>query len=492
MEYILSFDVGTSAIKAALVSREGEIAAVSVETYSLIIPQPGWAEQVPQEYWRAACVSARRAIHDAGVAPREIKGIVFATQWKGVIPVDQDGQVLHNAIIWLDARAGVQAERLNSAMGCFVGSDNQYWPRLMWLKENMPDIYDRSELLLGVDSYLKFRATGIATSDATNSFTRAEDPELQAFYDRILEVDNLDADKLPPMTSATAEAGRITEQAAEEMGICVGTPVFGGSGDIPAVAIGAGCVGYGKEHMYLGSSGWIGRVDQRSMPLQGVLYEVIENNRMLSISGMQSVCMTQDWAIKTLYHAERAAMEDRIFDLLDQETAIVPPCADNLLATPWLYGETPPLSRDAHVVFLNLQPHHTRAHMVTAIRESIACHLRMCKEQLDGPGSGGTAMHIVGGGAKSDQWMQAFADILGIPVEVPVNAQHAGAAGAAACAAVGMGWWGNLADADNNIRIERTFVPRPEFSARYEHLYHTFLKVFPALREIFESLRPEN
>ena len=491
MDYILSFDVGTSAVKAALVSPEGEIAAVSDQAYPLYSPKPGYAEQDPQDYWQAACASAKRAIGSAKIKPSQVKGVVFSTQWKGIIPIDRQGVTLHPNILWLDARAAEQSDRLNSKMGCFVGPASQYWPRLMWVRENLPEIYDRAELLLCVDSYLKWKATGQATADVTNSFIRADDSNLQDYYDRILCAGNLDANKFPPITSATEEAGKVTRQAAEELGICPGTKVFGGCGDIPAIAIGAGCVGLGKEHMYLGSSGWMGRVDPKPMLAENFLFQALEAGRFLTVSGMQSACMSQNWAIDVLYSQEKKQMGDDIFALIDQETGAVPPGADHLVATPWIHGETPPLSRFAHGMFVNLHACHTRAHMIVALRESIAYHLRMRRELLDGA-SPASPMRIVGGGAKSDQWMQAFADILDTPVEVPANARHAGALGAAACAAVGLGWWGSLTEADQRIGVQSTYEPRAQYATCYDRLYQAFCALYPALKNVFESLNQED
>ena len=491
VEYVLTYDLGTSAVKAALFDTEGKLAASESMPCTLYTPEPGWAEQEPEEYWRGVCLSGKKAIQSAGIRKEEILGIAFSTQWKAVIPVDKDGNVLHRAIIWLDSRAKKEAEELTESFGHGGMSDSEYWPRVLWVKKHLPEIYDRSTMLLGVDSYLKWKATGTATTDETQSFAFSRDKALQDFYDGVFAAGALDPRKFPPITAASEEAGRVTEKVAEELGLCPGTKVFGGSADLPAIAVGAGSSGYGREHIYLGSSGWFGQMTDISMK-GNYRNMVVTDGSFLRLKGMQSVCMTQNWAVQTFYQSEFRELGDRIYqEVVQPETAIISPGADGLLAAPWLFGERAPLGREVQAAFLNLRPLHSRAHLIAALWESIACNMKMCQEIVEDGSREEGPVRIVGGGARCAQWMQIFADVLGRRVEVPADPQYAGTRGCAMMALTGLGRMERLTDADREISAAETFEPRAEYQDLYARLYEAFLKIYPSVREISRILNAE-
>ena len=144
---VISYDLGTSGIKVVLVDTEGELIGYTTAQYPLITPAPGWAEQDPVQYWRALCECTRRLLTECGCSPKNVKGISLCTQWKGIIPVDGCGNVLHNSMIWLDARAEKQAAILNKALSTDAFTGQSYWARIMWLKEMHPTIYDAAECI---------------------------------------------------------------------------------------------------------------------------------------------------------------------------------------------------------------------------------------------------------------------------------------------------------------------------------------------------------
>ena len=135
-EYIASYDIGTSGVKVVLLDMDGNAAGTAAAPYRLLRPQPAWAEQVPEEYWSGVCSVTHTVLHNTGIRPGSVKAIVFCTQWKAAIPVDRDGNVLHNAVIWLDRRADKEAELINQRLGRpgFL-REQEYWPRLMWFRE---------------------------------------------------------------------------------------------------------------------------------------------------------------------------------------------------------------------------------------------------------------------------------------------------------------------------------------------------------------------
>ncbi|NMA12555.1 MAG: carbohydrate kinase [Chloroflexi bacterium] len=487
--YVASYDFGTSGVKAVLIDFNGFVIDFSTVSYSLITPKLGWAEQNPSDFWEAVCEATKQVVKKTSVNPIDIKAVVFSTQWKGIIPLDKDDNILYNAIIWLDSRAAAQADKLNKRLSVDIFCAYDYWARLMWLKEERPDIYGKTKCFLEVNGYLKFKATGNKSTDLTNDFIHSANESIQKQYDAILNAGELNPDLFPPMVLPTEEVGKISEKAAIEMGLSVGTPVYGGCGDIPAIAIGAGCSDFNKGHLYLGSSGWFCTVVPERSDEVGELYQSLSIDKELLGLGMQSVGMSFNWAINQLYHVEKEILGSEIYNFINKQVETVEPGCNNLVATPWIHGERPPLSSNAKCVFFNLTNMHDRRHMVRAIMEGVCFTLKWkLIEYQKASGNCVNSVRAVGGGACSDPWMQMMADILNITVEIPLNPQHAGAIGAAYCAFIGMGLVDDFTAADEKIIAVKRFQPRNEYHQVYSKLFEIFKQIYPRMKDLFEVL----
>lgn len=487
--YIVSFDCGTSAVKATLVNFYGEICSVSTENYPLLNPKVGWAEQKPNDYWDAVSVTAKRVIQKLEIQKEQVKGIVFGTQWKGIIPLDKNDNVLYNNIIWLDGRAKEQSDRLNRELDTNIMHQQEYWPRLMWVKENLPDVYRKTDKFLEVNSYLKFKATGVKAVDLTNNFIYAEKENLQTFYNEVLRAAKLDVNKFPPLVHPTEKVGGLTKEAAEQLSLLEGTPVFGGCGDIPAVAIGAGSSTFGSNHIYLGSSGWFCTLTKDRSNREGELYQSFDKDNELTIHAIQSAGLTFDWGIEQFYRLEKEKYGDDIHGFINQDIGDIPPGSLNLIATPWIHGELSPLSKNAKAVFLNITNQHDRRHFMTAIMEGI-CYMLRWKIEMYKNETGHTidSIRVVGGGASSDIWMQMMANILKIPVQVPSNPRHAGSIGTAYCALIGLGVCQNLNESAEKIKVEKVFHFNDVYEKRYDKLFNVFKNIYPSLEDIYATL----
>jgi xylulokinase len=486
--YILSYDLGTSGVKVSKVDLDGHIICRATENYSLYSPKDNWAEQDPEQYWTSVCAVTRRIISESGSDPKAAKAIVFGTQWKGIIPINENGKVLHNSIIWLDARAGKQADELNKKFGKTMFCAADYWPKLAWLKENMPEVYDNAEYILKVNSFLKWKATGVMASDVTNHFIRSFDPELQKVYDAFLSFVGMDINKFPKLIKSTDFVGEVTEEAAKAMGITPGVPVFGGCSDIAAISIGAGACERGNYHTYFGSSGWVGAMTKHDS--SSIYLSPFDEKNDIRIFGVQAIGLSQNWCIEQLYNAEKQKMGDNIFSFVDEEVKPIPPGSAGLLATPWFYGERPPFfGEKARGVFFNLGSQHDRRYMINAIMEGVCYSLRMNREMLaEIAGRYPDSVNSVGGGACSEHWMQILADVLEIPVHVPENPRHAGAIGTAYCAMIGLGLCKDFTEAKQRIRIEKTFLPRENAKAEYRLMFDVYKKLYPTFKELFQIL----
>lgn len=490
-KYVLAFDCGTTAVKAVVIDFDGTVICDAKADYPLIQLHPGWAEQDPEILWAAICATSKAVVGKAGIDGGQVIGLVFAAPWKNIIPISADGQVLRNSIIWMDARASDQAARLNDAAGSFVGTGQEYWPRLMWVKEQEPEIWAKAKKILGLNSFFKWKATGQMATEPSDDFIHAHNPAIQAYYNKVLQAAGLEEnlEKFPPMKLSTDEVGKLTDQAASQMGLVAGIPVFGGFGDLPAITIGTGCCQDGMVHIYFGTSSWLVDILRERKENYAPQYFTFDPTHEGGLFALQTGCLAYDWAVEQFYHAERQFLGDRIFAYVDQDLKEIPAGSENLIATHWLNGELPPLSKNAKAVFFNVTSNHDRRHMVHAIMESICYTHRRYLDQYEQTNQKKlSSIRVVGGGAVSDLWMQMLADVLQITVEVPESPRYTGAMGAYYCAMVGLG---NITDYNaihDAVHIEKTFAPRQENAEIYNKLYPIYLKLHPALRDLYGEI----
>ena len=455
-------------MKAALVSEEGEILAVQEKAYPLYKPQPLYVEQDPKDYWDAVCEVTHGVLQKSGTAPEDVKALSFSVQAVNIIPVDADGNVLHNAISWLDGRAEKQAEEINARCGMDLVRSQDHQSRLLWLKENRPDIYENTACFLDCNSFLQYKATGVMAVEPDHPGIAKKDPMIQAYIDATYA--DIDAAKLGPTVAACEEYAVLDEKGASELGLAVGTPVFGGMIDVTAASAGCGCCKEGDAHIYLGSSGWLSALIGQSCDGSEGSYQLDSIDPDLLIYGgcTNSCCLMFDWTIDKFYHKEKEELGGGIYTLIDEEIAKVSAGCDGLHAAPWLFGEQFPIT-DPYVraMFFNISEKHTRAHFIRAVLESLCFSMR---GQIDlyrkDTGKNISEISVNGGGSLSSQWMQIMADVLQIPVHVPEETRHSGAIGAAIAAAVGLGWCA-IDDTSSFIGIERRCYPDASKEGRY-------------------------
>lgn len=487
-KYIIAYDLGTSGVKVALIDLHGHFLCDETENYSLLTPHPGWAEQNPMEYWEGVCSGTKRVLQKSGCRPEDAQGVVFGTQWKGIIPIDANGNVLHNSIIWLDARAQQQSERLNAHFQKDIFCAADYWPKLLWFRENHADLYERADIIFEANSFLKWKATGEAWVDTSNHFIRSLDEQMQDFYLEYLHFCRMDIDKFPPLAIPSDMVGHITDAAAAEMGLVPGVPVFAGCTDVLAIAIGAGSTQLGGMHAYFGSSGWLGLTKAHTFDLCVSPFDKTRDITMCA--SMQAIGLSLNWTLSRLYQKEMEELGGGIFDFLTEELEDIPPGCEGVLATPWFYGERPPnFSELARGNFLNLNSCHTRKHMVKAMMEGVCYTLKMNVEAYwTVHGAKPAYINAVGGGACSPIWMQALADILEVPINVPRNPRHAGAVGTAYCALIGLGYCSSFEDAATQIEIAHSFQPRPDAMSVYRAAYPVFKGLYTTLEPLFAKM----
>ncbi len=505
MGYLLAHDAGTGGNKAVLVDTDGRVCATAFVPYATYHPRPDWAEQSPEDWWRAVVSSTRQVMQQSGVAPRDILAIAHTTQLLGIVPMNAAGQPLRPAIIWLDGRAPEQAERImrrflgRRAFALIAGAElsgKDGLAKLLWLRENEPQVYDEMACFLDVNGYLIYRATGRQVMEWSGASAVAFDLKQKDWLRGVIRHIGLDQEKFAPLVRSVDPVGGLSADAARECGLREGTPVFGGGGDAQGAAVGSGAVGEGDGHIYLGTSGWVGVVTQKSPAgRHGVVaVQSADPTKALLFAEMETAGACLKWIANEFYRAERAdPAVANVYALMDRQVERVPPGAGSLICTPWMFGERAPIADTwVRATIFNLSADHTREHVLRAVYEGVAYNLRWIIEIVERKfGFPLPVLRAIGGGALGAPWLQIIADVTGRPVEAVAHPLEAGAVGIALTAAVGLGLHRSVESLKRIVRVERRFEPQASNSKCYEGLYRAYHKLYSQLRGLYREVNEE-
>ena len=501
-QYIIAHDVGTGGNKAVLVDTQGKTHASAFQPYPIHYPRPDWAEQEPEDWWHAVATTTRQVLDRSGVDPADVLAMVHTTQMLGIVPMGKEKQPLRRAIIWLDGRASREAERLMrkflspkifaaAAGAALTGKDGL--PKLLWLQANEPHIYNGMTHFLDVNGYLTFRATGEMVFEWSCASAFCLDLNKRDWMGWLIRYIGLDQAKFPPLVRSTDQVGGLTAGAAQECGLLEGTPVFGGAGDAPGAAVGSGAVSEGEGHIYLGTSGWVGVVTEKTPTgRHGVVaIHSADPAKALLFSEMETAGACLKWIADEFYRHEQADPGiPNVYALMDEDVERIPPGSDFLVCTPWMYGERSPVA-DTWVrsTFFNLSADHTREHMLRAVYEGVAYNLRWMIDIVEKHfGFPLPNLRVIGGGALGTPWMQIIADVTGRRVETVAQPQEAGAVGAALTAAVGLGLYPGFDALKQVVRVEHRFEPQPCNAEIYDCLYDTYRNIYGCLRRLYRQV----
>ena len=499
-KYIIAHDMGTSSDKAVLISFSGEIVASMAEPYKTYYPAPSFVEQDPQEYWDAVCKTSREVVKKAGVTPEEVKGVIFSTQAMGIIPVDAKGNVLHRNITWVDGRAEKQAQKLMNRVGGktiftlvagtpIMGKD--VIAKIQWLRDERPDVYNETKYFLDVNGFLKYKCTGEMVAELTGASSYGFDLKKKTWLDA-LKLVGIDMAKLPPLVKSTDLIGNgLTEEAAKLMNLPVGTPVFGGCDDTQSAAIGSGMNGDGEIHIYLGTSAWVGATSRTETKFKhGAAAIQSADPEMNLIAGITEAAGSNiQWLCDQFFKTEQKELGDGIYKYMDQVISSIPAGSDGLICTPWMSGERCPVSSTTtRSTLFNIQPTHTREHLMKALYEGIGYNLRWILENYEKD----YKLHcrqfrIIGGGALDDAWMQIIADITKREFAVVDNPRMAGALGAAIIALIGLGELSGFSEAKQFVKEAKSYKPNPVNAPIYDKLFQDYKRIYKSLKSTYRK-----
>ncbi len=493
--YLLGLDISTTGAKALLINTGGDVVASATTPLTLSTPKPLWSEQNPIDWWEGITASIQAVIKEAVIRGEQVSAIGLTGQMHGLVLLDEAGDVLRPAILWNDGRTAAQCDEIRQRIGKekliqITGNDALTGftaPKILWVAENEPDIYQRVRHVLLPKDYVRFCLTGeYAVDRAGGAGTILFDLKTRTWSEEVCAALDIPLDWLPPTYEGPEITGHISEAAAKATGLKPGTPVVGGGGDQAAQATGVGAVRPGVIALTLGTSGVVfAATEQPLIEPEGRLHAFCHAvpDRWHFMGVMLSAAGSLQWYRDTL-------AADVAFDELIEEAAAIPPGAEGLFFLPYLTGErTPhpdPLARGA---FVGLTIRHSRAHMTRAVLEGVAFGIRDSFILIQNAGLGEISeVRISGGGARSPIWRQIMADVLGVEIKT-VNTTEGAAFGAALLAGVGVGIYADTEQAtDAMIRVTDTTTPNPEVHDQYAAWYGQYRALYPALKESFEAI----
>lgn len=508
--YILAHDAGTGGIKAVLYDESGNTVTSVFEEYQSIHPRANWAEQRVQDWWKVFRNVTRAVMEKSGVDPKDIAAIALSGQQCACAPMKKDGELLtETSMIWYDSRSAPQAQRFLEtfgesrwymATGGGLRPDTYSGPKIAWIKENMPEVYDKTDVFIGTKDYLNFRMTGnISAEYAEATGTGVLDIHKWDYSPELAEACGIDLAKLPPLRRSIDVTGHLTKQAAEELELVEGIPVMAGSGDVSATAAGSGAVAEGRIYNYIGTSSWIAASSEKPMLLDDIRpYIFCHCVPGQYVSNVSIYCAgnAYRWFRDIICEVEKVkAMDQGIdpYDLLGEMAEGIEPGANGLLFFPSMMGGST-ITRNPNTAgaFIGLRIGHTRSNLARAVLEGISFDLKMVLNLFEQMVGDFTEIRLTGGGSKGKLWRQILANIYAKCILVPSVTQETAALGAALCAGVGVGLWDSFLKVDDISTIVSSTPPQSEHLERYAKLADLYAQTARLLNNTFTELAEVN
>lgn len=504
MSYVIGVDCGTSGTKTVLFDGKGSVVASETIEYPMYQPKNGYAEQKPSDWANAMVNTIKSVMARSRVKKEDVKGIGISGQMHGLVLLDNENNVLRRSIIWCDQRTAHEVEEMNRIVGrerlveITANPALTGWTaaKILWIKNNEPDIYSRIAHILLPKDYLRFVLTHeYATEVSDASGMQLLDVPNRRWSDELLSALEIDKEWLGKVYESCEVTGTLTRAMAEELGLCEGTIVVGGAGDNAAAAVGTGVVEDGKAFTTIGTSGVVfAHTSKISIDKQGRVHTCcaavpntwhvmgVTQGAGLSLKWFRdNFCMTEKETAKLMGVDE--------YYLMDKQAEEVPVGANRLLYLPYLMGErTPHLDPDARGVFFGLSAIHTRRDMLRSVMEGVTYSLRDCIEVFREMGVNVSDMMACGGGGSSPLWRSMLADLFNSSVKTAAS-KEGPALGVGILAAVGAGLYSSVAEACAEIvKIDKVQTPNEKNVNEYDKYYQLYREIYPALKDKFSKL----
>lgn len=497
-KYLLGIDIGSGSCKLCLLDKRGLVVGSAAQEYSPLTPNPGWAEQNPEDWFDAAIATLKTLSRSTGIDPGEICAVACTGQMKGATFIGADGQAVRPSILWNDLRTIAEVEELKTRYAETIESIslNPFnttctLPRAVWLQKHEPQAWEQTEKIIFPKDFITYKLTGRVLTDLTEaSAVCFFDPRAQSWrtgdvYDRLA----FPREKLPEIIPSTEVAGKVTPTAAARTGLPVGIPVVAGGSDATVESLAVGQVHTGQCKIRLGTAGALvslveslDDIDQGRYYVWSYLFPgiwMLDNNTRACA---QSTTWFRQVFLKSYETSEEA------YRIMISEAEDVPIGCEGLFFHPYLMGEDSPYWNPRLTgSFFGIRATHHRAHFARAVLEGTAYALRDARSAFDNLKEPTTEYLMVGGGIKNPLWSSIIADVLGIEAYIPEQADAA--FGAAMIAGIGSGVFPTLQDAINRcVRFEHTVSFSDERQKKYSQLFERYRR----LKRVFDAAYEES
>ena len=501
-KYLIAHDLGTSGDKATLFSEDGTLIKSVMFAYDTHFFNSTWAEQNPFDWWKAFCCANHELLKD--IEKERVAGIAFSGQMMGCVVVDKEGLVLRPAIIWADQRSlqeekwirdNIEEWEFYQITGHRISSAYSI-EKLMWIKQNEPDIYAKTYKMLQPKDYLIYRLTGRFITDYTDaSGTNCMDLKALCWSDKILDITEIDREKLTEIHASTYVAGELGKKISEECGLAQGTPIVVGGGDGLCAAVGAGSVREGDAFNYLGSSSWVALTSNKPIydkDMKTYNWAHMIEGKYSPNGTMQAAGNSYQFIRKILCKdlEEKADLQNiSVYELMNQELKQSSVGANGLLYLPYILGErSPRWNPDARGAFIGLKMEHQRKDLIRAGIEGIIMNLAIILNVFQNDEIDIRSLNVIGGLAKSKEIRQIIADIYGLEIRKLNWVDEATSMGAAVAAGVGVGVLKDFTEISKFIKVEDVIQPQMSCHQKYQSLRKVFDQSYYALLDTYQTL----
>ena len=494
MNFYIGADLGTSSLKLMLVSADGTVHKSVNREYGVMYPKIGWSEQNPSDWWNAFVSGVKELTADINAA--EVAAIGVAGQMHGLVVLDKNDNVIRPTILWNDGRTGKEVDYLNGTVGkeklsrltanvAFAGFTA---PKLLWMKENEPDNFEKIARFMLPKDYINYSLTGVHATDFSDaSGMLLLDVKNRCWSKEMLEICSVKEEWCPKLFESYDVIGTLKSDIADKLGLSDTVKVIAGAGDNAAAAIGTATVGEGRCNISLGTSG--------TVFISSESFSVDDNNALHSFAHSDggyhlmgcilSAASCNKWFCDKVlessdYAKESAAINE---DNLGK---------NNIFFLPYLMGERSPINdTDASGVFIGLNPKSDRAAMLQAVLEGVSFAIRDNLEVAKKLGINIERSMLCGGGAKSPVWRKILANVLGIELDLPVAEEGPGF-GTAILSMVANGEYASVEDAVSRLVARRgTVKPDKALTELYEARYQKYKKIYPALKNLYKEIKEQ-
>ncbi len=503
-QYVIACDLGTGGCKSSLYDQEGQCLDGLFSEYSTTYPGDNMHEQNPHEWWKAVKNSILGLLerNDANIRQR-VTGIGLSGHSLGMVPLGPDGELLLNSVpIWSDSRPG--AAELDPFFKqipeeeWYMMTGNGFPPalytifKIMWLRNHMPEVFNKTQKFIGTKDYINYRLTGvIATDFSYASGTGVYDLKGWSYSPRLMSAADVDPDLFPEIVPSSQVLGTLADSAAKELGLPATVKVVAGGVDNSCMALGAKCFKAGRIYNSLGSSSWVAVSSEEPVLDLGnrpYVFTHVIPGLFTSATAIFSAGSSYKWFANIL--TEEGAEPD--YRKLDADAGKIPPGCESLIFNPSLAGGSS-IEKSVNIrgAFLGLSLSHTRSHMVRAVMEGVAYGLRNSLDILRRLTETENELTLVGGGSKSSVWRTIISDIFNMTVVKTNVDQQAAALGAAALTLVGCGIWSDYSRIDDLHQVESIAEPNSELASVYDRQFGFYLEISDYLSDLGDRFRDE-